>query len=160
MDPLSISASIVALVQFTGTIIGYITNAKGASDERTRILEELKNVHYILYQLKDQVEASQFDQPSVTLTSLHTPLAQFKKVLVQLEKKLRPTEGFGKIGKVLTWHFDKDEVKEILFMVERYKSLFSIALQTEWADRSIETKRALFVSDRFVSFRVQSKRND
>ena len=33
-------------------------------------------------------------------------------------------------------------------------------IEAEWADRSIETKRALFVSDRFVSFRVQSKRND
>jgi len=30
----------------------------------------------------------------------------------------------------------------------------------EWADRSIETKRAHFISDCFVSFRAQSKRNE
>ena len=44
MDPLSISASIVALVQLTGTVVEYLHGMKGASEDRQNILSELTSV--------------------------------------------------------------------------------------------------------------------
>jgi hypothetical protein len=96
MDLLSISASITAILQLTGTVIGYIKNAKGASEDRNRILAEVASVHYLLYQLKDQSEESQSDKYSVTLKSLSSPngpLIQFKQALERLSSKLQPAGG-------------------------------------------------------------------
>jgi hypothetical protein len=54
MDPLSISASIVAILQLTGTIIQYLNIVTGAPKDRQRILLKLCNVNGTLYILEDQ----------------------------------------------------------------------------------------------------------
>ena len=135
MDPLSISASITALLQLTGTVIQYLNCVKGAPEDRQRLLLELCNVSSMLYVLEDQAsQAQQGDLWSSTLLSLNGPngpIEQFKTALERLEKKLRPVEGLRKIVKAITWPFQKEEIIEILNVIERQKTLFNLARQND-----------------------------
>lgn len=135
MDPLSISASISAVLQLTGTVIQYLNSVKGAPKDRQRLLSELCNVSGMLYALEDQAsQAQQGDAWSSTFLSLNGPngpIKQFKTALERLEEKLRPVEGLRKIVKAVAWPFQKEEITEILNVIERQKTLFSLARQND-----------------------------
>ena len=135
MDPLSISASISAVLQLTGTVIQYLNSVKGAPEDRQRLLLELCNVSSMLYVLEDQAsQAQQGDAWSSTLLSLNGPngpIKQFKTALERLEKKLRPVEGLRKIVKAIAWPFQKEEITEIINVIERQKTLFNLARQND-----------------------------
>jgi|ERR1700722_9294347 hypothetical protein len=134
-DPLGISASIIAVLQLSGTVIEYLNDVKGASEDRHRILNEVACISGLLYFLKDRATQSQYGHSwSMTLASLNTPkgpLEQFKSALERLIFKLAPVEGWRKAGKALAWPFQKEEIKEILSAIERHKSLFNLALQND-----------------------------
>ena len=135
MDPLSIAASITTLLQLTGTIIQYLNSVKGAPEDRQRLLLELCNVSSILYILEDQASlAQQGDAWSSTLLSINGPngpIKQFKTALERLEKKLRPVDGLRHIVKIIAWPFQKEEITEILDVIERQKTLFNLARQND-----------------------------
>ena len=135
MDPLSISASIAALIQLTGSVIQYLSLVKGAAKDRQRLLSELCNVSGMLYILEDQAsQAKQGDAWSSTLLSLdgpNGPIQQFKTALERLEEKLTRVEGLRKIVKAVAWPFQKEEITEILNVIERQKTLFNLALQND-----------------------------
>lgn len=133
MDPLSISASIVALVQLTGTVIEYLHGVKGASEDRQNILSELSSVSGMLFILQDHAD-QQEDSWSLTLKSLNGtegPLAQLRTSLELLLSKLVPVKGLKKVGKAFAWPFQKEEIKEILNAIERQKVLLSLARQND-----------------------------
>ena len=135
MDPLSISASIAAVLQLTGTVIQYLNLVKGAPEDRQRLLIEICNVNSMLYVLEDQASQIQQDDPwSSTLRSLggpNGPIKQFETALERLEQKLRPAEGLRKIGKAIAWPFQKGEITGILDVIERQKTLFNLAQQND-----------------------------
>ena len=135
MDPLSISASISAVLQLTGTVIQYLNSVKGAPKDRQKLLSELCNVSSMLYVLEDQAsQEKQGDAWSSTLLSLNGPngpIKQFKTSLERLEKKLRPVEGLRKIVNAIAWPFQKEEITEIINAIERQKTLFILALQND-----------------------------
>ncbi len=135
MNSLSISASIVAVLQLTGTVIQYLNIVKGAPKDRQRILLKLCNVNGTLYILEEQAsQAQQSDVWSSTLLSLNQsngPIEQFKTALERLESKLAPAKGWRKVGKTIVWPFQKEEIKEILNVIERQKTFFNLALQND-----------------------------
>ncbi len=135
MDPLSISAGIIAVLQLTGTVIQYLNTVKGAPKDRERILLELCNVNGTLYILEEQAsQAQQGDAWSSTLLSLNRPngpIKQLKAALERLESKLAPAEGWRKVGKAITWPFQKEEINEIINVIERQKILFNLARQND-----------------------------
>ncbi len=135
MDPLSVSASIITVLQLIGTVIQYLNTVKGALNDRQRILLELCAVNETLYILKEQAsQAQQGDIWSSTLLSLNKPngpIVQFKTALERLEKKLAPAEGLRKVGKAIAWPFQKEDIKEILNVIERQKTLFNLARQND-----------------------------
>ena len=133
MDPLSISASIAALVQITGTVIEYLHGVKGASEDRQNILSELISVSGMLFVLQDHAD-QQGDSWSLTLKSLNGsegPLAQLGKALELLVSKLAPVKGLKKVGKAFAWPFQKEEIREILNTIERQKALLTLARQND-----------------------------
>ena len=136
MDPLSITASITALLQLTSTVIQYVNGVRGAAEDRGRILSELAGVNSILLILQDEADrAEQDDQWSSTFESLNRPggpLEQFRMALERLSSKLAPSAtGLKKMGKAISWPFQKEEVKEILSSVERQKALLNLARQND-----------------------------
>ena len=133
MDPLSISASIVALVQLTGTVIEYLHGVKGAFEDCQNILSELTSVSGMLFILQDHAD-QQEDSWSLTLKLLsgsEGPLAQLRTSLGILVSKLSPVKGLKEVGKAFAWPFQKEEIKEILNTIERQKALLTLARQND-----------------------------
>jgi hypothetical protein len=134
-DPLSISASIVALLQLTETVISYLKNVHGSSSDRQRIFNEVSVTSGILMWLKEHTERkSESTSWTLTVQSLQIsggPLEQFKVALERLASKVAPVDGWRKAGKALSWPFKKEEVEEILKTIERQKTLFQLAMQND-----------------------------
>ena len=104
-DPLSISSSIIAILQLTGTVVGYINDSRGASEDRRKLLTEITSVSGFLYLLKDSAERAQWGETALnTMGSLSVrggPLDQFKASLMELVTTLAPTNDHHSIsGKV------------------------------------------------------------
>lgn len=135
MDPLSISASISALLQLTGTVVKYLNAVKGASKEARNLLLEISGVSGLLYQLKDLAKDGASDESELrTFESLGVPqgpLEQFQTVLEKLASKLEPVAGLKATGRVLLWPFQKPEIQDLLSKIERLKTVFGLALQQD-----------------------------
>ena len=73
-DPLSIAASIVAVIQMTGTVLQYVIDAKGASDDRQKILCEIASTQSFLVLLKNKADEPQWDNTLFeTMKALNAP---------------------------------------------------------------------------------------
>lgn len=136
MDPLSITASIVAILQLSNKVISYLNDVEDASKDRARCAIEATNLHSLLTNLRFRVEEGNASSPWYTairgLATEKGPLDQFKEVLEVLQARI--TSGNGRLGKaidVLTWKFKKEEVDRILQCMERLKTLIGIALQMD-----------------------------
>lgn len=129
MDPLSISASIVALLQLSGTVVQYVHDVKGASEDRRRLLVEIKAVENLLFTLDDTVKASQLKGEFKGIVKMliipNGPLDLFREALERLKSRLA---GAGKVRKALKWPFDKAEVSDLLSTLEGLKSSFTLAI--------------------------------
>jgi hypothetical protein len=134
-DPISIAASITAVLQLAGTVIQYLNGVKGAPKERQRILNEVSSVSGVLFLLQDHAEqAREGDSWLLTLKSLNVPDGPFEQLEAALERlasQLAPVDGWKKAGKSFAWPFQKEEFKDILSTIERQKSLFSLAIQND-----------------------------
>ncbi|KAI9807286.1 MAG: hypothetical protein M1833_000029 [Piccolia ochrophora] len=134
-EPLSITASIIALLQLTSKVVKYLNNASSASKDSSRILIELGSVNGYLLILEDLVGRADGGETSLcTVRSLgvpYGPLAQFKSTLERLAKHLEPVFGIKKAGKVLRWPFKKDEVTDMIFALERQKAFFILAMEND-----------------------------
>jgi hypothetical protein len=134
-DPLGVTASIIAILQLSGTVIGYLKDVKDASKDCYNILVEIGSTSSLLYVLNDLITKGDTQGSYLavvrSLAVPHGPLDQFRSALERLSDKIRPANGFAKAARVLTWPLKKDEVKELLSTIERLKSLFSLALQND-----------------------------
>lgn len=134
MDPISVSASIIAILQLTATVIKYLNEVKSVSEDRQMLMTEITNTTGFLYLLKSSAEDSQVDSTTLHALSLLNAsdgLNQFKSSLEELALILRPGRGVQKAAKSLAWPFLKGQIKEILVKIERQKSLFGLALQND-----------------------------
>ena len=133
MDPLSVTASIIAVIGLCGQVIGYIAAAKGATKDRSQLKAEILSCQSLLEALKDETEDSDDsdDWANIikTLEGLGAPLNVLEETLGLLALKLGPKKNLQKAVKVLTWPFEAKEVSKILEVIERQKSSLSLALE-------------------------------
>ena len=79
-------------------------------------------------------EASSTDPWFASVRSLGVeggPLDQFKETIGYLARKLKPGIGMKRLGKVLVWTLNKNEINNVLSKIERLKTLVSFALQED-----------------------------
>lgn len=136
MDPLSITVSVVALLQLTTKVISYVKEAKNEPKGQTRILHEAFSLMGLLNMLKDLVEDSDSQDPWLQATSAlaapNGPLHQYKLALEGLVGKVMPSgHGNSKVMQALTWKFSKEEITDLLLQIERVKSFVLIALEID-----------------------------
>ncbi len=135
-DPFSLTASIITVLDLSGKVVQYLNSVKDASKDRSRIRDEITSASFLLYMIKDHAkQASSGDNWLPTLVSLchqQGPLEQFKKCLEKLAASLAPRKGWGeRIECALKWPFKKEDVTDLLTVIERQKSLFNLALQND-----------------------------
>jgi hypothetical protein len=138
VDPLSISASIVALLQLTSSVSTYIRDVKDASKDCKKLFVEISFTRGVLDTLKDtiaNVDAS--DSWAITLQTIADPggpLETLQNLMLELEAKLEKSasaKGMTKVAKTLVWPFTSKETVEKIQLVERQKTLLTLALQND-----------------------------
>jgi hypothetical protein len=134
-DPLSISASIVAILQLTATVVQYLHDMKDVFKDCQSLLVEISSVSSLLYTLKDLAKRAHWgDTWLATMKSLMVPkgpMELLNTALEDLASRLVPVDGLRKVGKAMAWPFQKKEIVSILGVIERQKTLFALALQTD-----------------------------
>jgi hypothetical protein len=135
VDPLSITASVIAILQLTGEVIKYLNDVKDAPKECQQCTLEACNLQNLLINLRYRLEQGQASDPWFTairaLAVANGPLDQYKQALEQLQTKLVAENKFQKVKQRLVWKFSKTEVASILARMERLKSLVGIALEMD-----------------------------
>lgn len=133
-DPLSVSASLIAVIQLTRAVGSYLCKVRNATEESRRLLLEVTAISGLVYQLKylaDDV-ASGADWANITQSLLlpDGPLDQLKGALERLNSKL-DTATRSRASHALRWPFNRSEVHESLDLISRLKVLFVLALQND-----------------------------
>jgi hypothetical protein len=135
MDPLSLTGSIIAILQLTSTFTNYINNARNATKEQAQLAVEASNLYTSLTKLRFRVEGARSDDPWFDQVRLlgaeNGPLDQFKDVLETMVNELPSSRKRDQIKSVLLWKFTKKEVENALARMERLKSLISCALTND-----------------------------
>lgn len=134
MDPLSVTASIIAIIQLSGKVIGYLDGVKSASKERATCAMEISNLYSLLVSLRYYLEDSanaEWNAAVRSLTIENGPLDQFKAGLETIQSRLTDGGRLKKAKDAFVWKFKKEEVNSFLGRMERLKTLVEIALQRD-----------------------------
>ena len=135
MDPLSVTASIIAVLQLSAKVLAYLNDFKDASKDRAQCEIETSNIYSLLVNLRCRLEESSANQPWYTavraLAVENGPLDQFKQALEMLQAKMTDGGRLKKAGEALMWKFRKEEVASILARMERLKRLVGVALEMD-----------------------------
>jgi hypothetical protein len=135
MDGLSDVASIIAALQLTGAVIGYLNDVKDAPKECQQCTIEASNIQNLLINLRYRLEQGQASDLWFTavraLNIENGPLDQYKQALEQLRSRVEIQDGVQKVKRRLLWRFSKEEVASILARMERLNSLVNIALEMD-----------------------------
>ncbi len=126
------TASIVAILQLTTTLTGYINDVRHATAEQAKVAVEASNLYCLLTSLRYQVEAVRSDNPwfnQVRILGIHDgPLDQFKDVLERMVGLISSSRKRDQIKSALMWNFTKSEIENALKQMERLKSFINCAL--------------------------------
>ncbi|KAF7545580.1 hypothetical protein G7Z17_g9068 [Cylindrodendrum hubeiense] len=136
MDPLSTSASIIAVIQLSSEVVKYINATVEATKERRRLRDEVRACEYILQQLKDEAddsaEGKAWLETIKALEAPDAPLGRLWTALNVVKAKLQPKVGHGKILASLKWPFEENEIEKVFGTIEREKSLLQLALHNNF----------------------------
>ena len=145
MDPLSTTASIIAVLQLSSKVIEYIRKTTCSKKETKSLRDQLRSCETILDQLDDKdddsEEAQQWSETIKALQAPEAPLGRLCYALTQVANRLQPQEGLKKAVGVLKWPFNEKEIKEICATIEGEKSLLQLALQNNSRRLLQEIKR-------------------
>ena len=126
------TASIIAILQLTTTLTGYITDVRNATAEQAKVAVETSSLYSLLTSLRFRVEGARSDEPWFNQTKMlgirDGPLDQYKDVLERMIGQILSSRKRDQIKSGLTWKFTKAEVENALKRIERLKSLINCAL--------------------------------
>ena len=151
MDPLSITASVVTVIQAAEAVISvccnYRSSIKGSSWEVSRVLEEirgLRDVLRILEGLADKAETSGSTDQSrfLALKFLCDPgtriLSRCRNELEMLESSPAPPGRSGSAGpkrkawvEALRWPLQRGDTEKVLERIERFKSTINLTITAD-----------------------------
>ena len=100
MDPLSVSASIIAILQLSADVARYIVGSAGAAKQRMRLHEEVHTCESVLFQLQVLLDDERSETPRTQAISLlngpRSPLQRLQMTLDAVKVKLTPKKSIGK----------------------------------------------------------------
>ncbi|MCJ1244864.1 hypothetical protein MMC30_002065 [Trapelia coarctata] len=152
MDPLSATASVIAVIQITGQVFNicqtYFQGVKSARKDIKRLRDEVTAFQDALTSVADLADAPDSTQLSNLhlLTKADGLLQRCKIDLEDLVARLQA--GMGKDEKMkqfglraLKWPLSSKEVDRELMVLSRYKETFALALTTDLATLAISIKQ-------------------
>jgi hypothetical protein len=151
MDPLSISAGIISVLQATNAVVSVCYNYSSAvtnsSWELPRVLEEVKSLRNVLETLEPLARAENADPAAQSqlpmLKLLCEPEGTLAMCLVELEaleKKLAPPKWSRQAGskrrafiQTLRWPLKEEDTRKTLENIERLKATLHLAMTADQA---------------------------
>lgn len=138
MDPLSFTASVIAVIQIAGNIVkicgGYIQDAKNARDEILKLQLEVIHLAEVLQKLDLLLQSRNGSNLSACQT-LDGPISKCCAILTDLQSIIDPgkrKKAMSRLGfRALTWPLKRAEVDAITSEIERFKSIIILSLQID-----------------------------
>lgn len=138
MDGLSSAASVIAVIQLTGSLVklcgGYIQEVKDARNEIFTLQRAVAGLHDTLQDLQKFLYSND-GQALPTSSRLASNITDCLSDVRALETKLDPGKGktlMRKLGfRALKWPLKRAEVEGVIQSLERYKSSFLLSLQVD-----------------------------
>ena len=131
-DPVSIIGLVIDLAP---RVIGYISDVVDSSSDQQKLVSELAGATGLLFALQSLIKsgdcALNLRASAQALTGNNGPLFQFESLLKSMEKELQPTSRAKRLGRPFVWHWRKKSLDPILQAIERYKLVFTVALQAD-----------------------------
>jgi hypothetical protein len=132
MEAVGLAASIISVIEITGTTLSYLNDVRTSSRERAKLAMEVSDVSARLVSLRYRLADSTAKDPWFkAVQGLSGPLESFKATIEGLAERLTGKSGFGKIASSLTWTLDKRATADYLAKIERLKTLIVLALQED-----------------------------
>jgi hypothetical protein len=153
MDPLSITASIIAVLQATNAVISvcydYSSAVRNSSWELPRVTEEVRSLRNVLESLEQLAKKAEGADPAAE-TQLLTlkllcesgvgpgPLASCLQELERLKNKLSPPDWAGRDGskrrafiQALGWPLKEGDTRKTLENLGRFKTTLNLAMTAD-----------------------------
>ncbi|KAI9754954.1 MAG: hypothetical protein M4579_004490 [Chaenotheca gracillima] len=146
MDPLSITASVAAVIQLTQTISllcqRYYLDVKDARKDIQCVIDQLTSLSDVLTNLEDLVDSPSGARLAVSqlLNGTSGPLHQCYSELDKLRQKLDASGGkWTSLKRSVSWPFEKKQVADVVAVIERHKSNLGLALTVQNTTIAIAT---------------------
>ncbi|KAL4961614.1 WD40-repeat-containing domain protein [Aspergillus stella-maris] len=138
MDGLSLAASVIAVIQLTGSLVklcgGYIQEVRNAPEEILTLQRAITGLQNILKDLHNNLQVNNANALP-TSSRLPSDINACLSDLQALEAKLDAEQGktlMRKMGlRALKWPLKRTEVEGLMQKLERYKSSFLLSLQVD-----------------------------
>ena len=141
MEVVGALASIGAVVELSGKVFNlcqeYVKTVKNAKGDIIRLRNEVLSVQDILRNVDDRIR-TQDSSSLATLQILITPDGplqccgeELKKVKAKLKEGKKNSRASEFINQALKWPLSAKDVEKVLRDIERYKTLFQLALANE-----------------------------
>lgn len=139
MDPLSGAASVIAVIQVTGSIVQicrkYLNNVNNATRDIQRLQEKIVVLAQVLQSLNELIHRSNGNRLTTTMQNLIDNIAKCSSTLTNLKEKIDPKttqRGMRKWGlRAFKWPLGRSEVDDAIMELEWYKTTFALALQVD-----------------------------
>ena len=135
MDPLSISVSVIGLLQSTARVFHYLCGVKNAGEDQSTLGLELIGLMYILQSLNSRLHNAQVGKPWYQgCLAMYAPdgaITELATGVHELERKLTPKTGLDRLGQKLVWPLTKSDLDKTLARVERLKSQINTLLNQD-----------------------------
>jgi hypothetical protein len=139
MDPLSITGTLIAVVQITTSLISicydYRSGVNSSSREVLQITESLNSLKDVLESILQLIETTNAGELSTVklLAKDGGTLQSCQAELERLRAKLEPEKGWRKLRNSLIWPLKEGEMRRALEALERWKSTMQLALSADQA---------------------------
>lgn len=138
MDPLSGAASVIAVVQLTGSILqicgNYLNNVKNAKQDIQRFQLKIAALAQVLQSLDELIRGSNGNRLIAT-QELVDSIAKCSSALTNLKEKIDPEttqRGMRKWGLLaFKWPLARPEIDDAIMEIEWYKTTFALSLQVD-----------------------------
>lgn len=138
MDLISLTASVIAIIQLTGSLAkicgGYIGEVRNAQEEILKLCQAITDLEGTLQDLQNCLQSDN-GETLPTTSRLANSIDHCLSELQKLERRLDPGKRKALMNKVglraFKWPLKRGEVENIVKNLERYKSSFILSLQMD-----------------------------
>jgi predicted nuclease with TOPRIM domain len=117
MDPVSVTVSVITLIDASYRLCDIISDVKDGGKERMKLLREISNLCCTLDTLKERFDTSEAEVSALSqfFNKDGGPIHQCAEIVDSLTKKLTSSQNFGgRLAQQLKWNFDKREVLQAM----------------------------------------------